>query len=95
MIAAGTSFGDWISITQDHIDRGRPGDTHRCAVALALIDHFNVSGANAGVTTASIWTRYDDFPKSFDLPGYVSTWIEAFDGDKSRVKPLRFRLITR
>lgn len=81
---------DWIEVTEAHIARGSAGSTTSCPVALALQDHFD-SAARVGVTTATIGDR-EGSRVDFDLPCYVSTWIESFDAAKD-VQPMRFRLI--
>jgi hypothetical protein len=86
MVAAMTT----ISVTAEHIAKGRPGDCRFCPVALAVEDAF--PGTNCWVARDTL-TLYSNGRQRLRVPhpGTVLKFIRAFDS-ADPVEPFTFEL---
>lgn len=75
-----------IDVTQDDIDKGKKGEPTTCAIARAIKrtmgDHPNVED--------EIQITIQGQEYYYNIPKKASTFIERFDMDKKRVKPMSF-----
>lgn len=92
-----------ITVTQEHIDRGRAEVEEArsmkrrgiaviscCAVAQAL-NAVGLGPSKAFLSTANVWTNDGLIQRSVDLPWEVGEWIQNFDAGVS-VEPFTFEL---
>ena len=86
-----------VKVTQDHINRGEPGDCGNCPVALAIKDtlHFPdslIAVAEAHEPTVYIRTK-ENKRLSLILPVEALRFILNFDNNNpSKTKPFEFEL---
>ena len=80
-----------ITVTAEHIARGRRDSCGLCPVALAIAD---AGLGPAWVDSAHVTLRKRGHWTEVDLPSDVSRFIEAFDGgyDDGTVRPFTFEL---
>ena len=77
-----------ISVTQTHIDEGKPDNELCCPIALALIE----AGADkVMVKKHHVLFRHEPMPFTTWLPESARRFIRMFDGGgPDNVKPFRF-----
>lgn len=80
-----------LKITQDHIDRGVPGDAERCAIAAALpheswIQHDTIAIYRWNESLMEYETAH------FPVPQQLANWLQLFDENKSLVAPFEMTL---
>jgi hypothetical protein len=85
-----------ITVTQEHIERGKKKNCAECPVALALHD---AGFPDAYVSFDRVWASPDDRLNNYNcllafLPILVRVWISNFDSGK-HVEPFEFELILR
>jgi hypothetical protein len=84
-----------VSVTQEHIDRGRPGQCAACPIALALAEampyatHIEVYGSPDDGTPAFAEVWSGALKCHFRLPAEADAFIAAFD-DEHPVAPFTF-----
>lgn len=83
-----------VSVTQDHIDQGKPGKCRECPIARALLDLF-VQGTYVGVAWKDAAIRCSNQPEldritPVELPLEVIDFIKDFDDDPSWAAPFTF-----
>lgn len=82
-----------IEVTQADIDKGTPGDSCRCPVALAVARQLGIEAAegNLAVMDRMVKVHYEDYRwrDRYRLPVEAEDFIEAFDC-QDEVQPLTF-----
>ncbi len=84
-----------INVTQDHIDKGIPGSSYKCPVALAIKETLPPGDArriSVGLCYVSFYRKkgINRF-YTYGLPKRIVTFIETFD-EKKKVRPMHFTL---
>ncbi|QDK02061.1 hypothetical protein SEA_GIBBLES_104 [Gordonia phage Gibbles] len=75
-----------VTVTQEHIDNGKPYEICNCPIALALKDKdFN----HVEVSTIGMTASKDDELLYYTIPTVAKEFIKAFD-DGQPVKPFTF-----
>lgn len=87
-----------FKITQEHINKGRKGDSSDCAVALCIkdgmgnkVDSVSVDSKEADIYFAPS-ARRSFRVRICTLPQHVRDFIEQFDKKKKGLKPIEFEL---
>jgi hypothetical protein len=89
-----------ITVTQEHIDRGKRGKCDSCPIALAILDDVSIDEAKVGAIIATIsrkkpiisWSRVST--EDYYLPQSAIDFVRKFD-DSSHVEPFSFELINK
>jgi hypothetical protein len=80
-----------ITVTEDDITIGKPGDTKICPVARAAARALN-AGAVGAISVGGFQIIYWPDPDTamiYNLPGRAQAWIAAFDRGES-IRPISF-----
>ena len=80
-----------IHVTQKDIDKGLQEDAINCPVARALCRTMCLPHAAVGKLSISI-PGWFDTRKNFHTPTSVREFVEAFDEDRTAVRPFSFEL---
>ena len=79
-----------FSISQDHIDRGKPFCPESCAIVLALNDAC--PGARAIISWGRAYLVLDGKPVAIPLTARLKKWMHNFDFRTGKAQPIRARL---
>lgn len=78
-----------VKVTQEHIDKGKPGAPYSCPVALAIRDSIpNIVNAGVGRTTIEMIDQHGNW-LCYDAPRSVKKFVIAYDYKKP-VEPFNF-----
>lgn len=78
-----------ITVTQEHIDKGRIRDAFNCPVSIALQEQFKVVTVAVNRITIDIGRFPDEvFAEDLPCPQVVKDWIANYD-DFNRNRPAR------
>ena len=81
-----------LSITQPHIDAGKPNVGHKCPIALAFADLYPGSAVSVGRIFASIVSPYVGRLR-YELSGPACDFVADFDeAGSAAVAPATFNL---
>lgn len=96
-----------VSVTQEHIDHGLPGECHQCAIALAVLDtipgaqevrvrYWDHDGDDAREPEVYVTVDFgpDEKHRYFTLPDEAAGWVPRFD-DGLPVSPMTFEMTER
>jgi hypothetical protein len=89
----GNLKGNILSVTREHIKKGKAGDCGKCPVALALLDGLP-NATKVSVDEDSIIVveaKGNGRTVSYHVPRSVERFINNFD-DEEPVKPFAFKL---
>ena len=81
-----------ITVTQEHIARGKPGNCYLCPIAIAITEWLleHDEPPNVEVTPFAIYIE----DREYSVPIQVSRIIEDYD-DGTRMSPFSFTLLPR
>jgi len=77
-----------VDVTWEDIARGKKGEATSCPIARAL-DRAGVAGAEVGGFEVDFT---DPWGESAKMPKRASAFVEAFDDDRTSVRPFSFSL---
>lgn len=72
-----------VKVKQRHINYGICEDSKKCAVTIALLDHFGDRGDPEVVDNYVVV-----FGSDYEMDAHLSEWIYNFDTDKASVEPI-------
>ena len=73
-----------IALTQEHINKGKPGYGNCCATALAIKSHPDINHVNVGIDSTNIEVNKEKHQLQNNMP--LFRFIKTFD-DKEKVEP--------
>ena len=81
--------GDVIQVTQEHIDRGQPGNCGKCMVAMAIADHYGQEADTRYLASPFEFIELGQDEPRFRVPPHVRVAMNRFDRGE-RVHPFEF-----
>ncbi len=80
-----------VTVTQEMIDKGIPGDPCYCPIALAFKE-LGYEGASVDDECADVHKQGEAFSETYYLPDEARSFITTFDATSGKGEPFEFEV---
>ncbi len=80
-----------VTVTQEMIDKGIPGDCSDCPVALGFLA-LGYDGVSIDGDSAAVWKKADRNEQIYYLPDEARRFITSFDATSGKGEPFEFEV---